>query len=103
MATAPTTGSVYSLDGKTPQQRARILQAEALAEAVFGSRRQAGAWMYAYNFHVAGGAVLPIKAVESEAGFAEVMAELQRLRPRAAPPPRRRVPQAARPMLRRRR
>ena len=99
--TGPTPGSVYGLAGKTPQQQARIVRAEALAEAVFGTRRQAGAWIYSYTLHVAGGRVLPIKAAESEAGYAEVVAELERLRPRAAPLPLRRT-EAPRQMRRRR-
>jgi len=95
-------GSIYGLAGKTPQQCARILKAEALAEAVFGCRRQAGAWMYAYTSRVAEGRVLPIKAVESEQGLAEVIAELERLRPRATLPLRQSLVPAARTMRRRR-
>lgn len=95
-------GSIYGLAGKTQQQCARILKAEALAEAVFGNRRQAGAWMYAYTPRVAEGRVLPIKAVELEQGLAEVIAELERLRPRMAPPPRQSLIPAARTMRRRR-
>ena len=95
----PGTGSIYGLAGKTPAQRARILKAEALAESVFGNRRQAGAWMYTYTPRVANARVLPMKAVESLEGYKEVIAELERLRPRAAPPQRK----SAAPALRMRR
>ena len=96
------TSSIYGLAGKTPEQRARILKAEALAEAVFGSRRKAGAWMYAYTPRVAGARVLPMKAVESAEGFAEVMSELERLRPRAMLPLRKSAMPAVRQARRRR-
>ncbi len=95
-------GSIYGLADKTPQQCARIRKAETLAESVFANRRRAGAWMYAYTPRVAGGQVLPIKAVESEQGFAEVMAELERLRPRATLPSLRQSPVAAVRKMRRR-
>lgn len=102
MASRSLPGSIYSLADKTPQQQARIVQAESLADAVFGGRRQGGAWMYSYSPAIAGGQVLPIKAVESVAGFAEVMAELERLRPRLAAPLRKSSAPAPRQMRRRR-
>jgi hypothetical protein len=80
-------GPAYGHSDKQFEERERIRQAEAVAEAVFGNHVMAGAWMFSYTAHVAGGALTPIQAAATPEGLADVLAELERLRPITEPKP----------------
>jgi uncharacterized protein (DUF2384 family) len=80
-------GPAYRNSDKTPEQRERIKIAEDAAASIFGNSNAAGAWMFTYTPNVAGGTLWPVQAAETADGLAEVLAELERLRPLTEPKP----------------
>lgn len=88
MGYVPAPGPAYGYSDRTPEQRERIFGLEAAAEQVFGNAIRASAWLYKLNPSIADGQRKVIDAASDSAeGYAEALAELERIRPTITPEP----------------
>lgn len=87
MTDEPTrTWMVSPLDRMTPEERARHDAARALATEIFGNDISASVWASRFHKAVLGGKQ-PREVQHTPEGYADTIAELERIRPTITPEP----------------